>query len=91
MNKEAAIAGMLTGLVFTFSYIVYFKFISPADNNPDHWWFGVSPEGIGTLGMIFNFLVSLVVMNVTRPPPDDVQAMVENIRLPGQEHAVRKA
>ena len=89
MNKEAAIAGMLTGLVFTFSYIVYFKFISPADNHADHWWFGVSPEGIGTLGMIFNFLVSLVVMNVTRPPPEEVQAMVENIRLPGQEHAVR--
>ena len=90
MNKEAAIAGMLTGLIFTFSYIVYFKFISPGDNNPHHWWFGVSPEGIGTLGMMFNFVVSFVVMNVTKPPPDYVQAMVENIRLPGSEHAVRK-
>lgn len=91
MNKEAAIAGMLTGLIFTFSYIVYFKFVSPADNNPEHWWFGISPEGIGTLGMIFNFLVSFLVMNVTKPPPDEVQAMVENIRLPGQEHAVKEA
>jgi cation/acetate symporter len=90
MNREAAIAGMLTGLVFTFSYIVYFKFVSPESNNPEHWWFGVSPEGIGTLGMIFNFLVSWAVMNVTKPPPDHVQALVENIRLPGYEHAVRE-
>ena len=88
MNKEAAIAGMITGLVFTFSYIVYFKFIDPASNNPDHWWFGVSPEGIGTLGMLFNFIVSFVVMNITKPPPESVQAMVENIRLPGTEHKV---
>lgn len=89
MNKEAAITGMLTGLIFTFSYIVYFKFVSPGDNNPEHWWFGVSPEGIGTLGMVFNFIVSFVVMNVTRPPPAEVQAMVENIRLPGHEHAAK--
>ncbi len=82
MNKEAAITGMITGLVFTFSYIVYFKFISPETNNADHWWFGISPEGIGTLGMIFNFLVSLVVMNLTPPPPTRVQEMVENIRVP---------
>jgi cation/acetate symporter len=89
MNKEAAITGMLTGLIFTFSYIVYFKFVSPGDNNPEHWWFGVSPEGIGTLGMVFNFIVSFVVMNLTKPPPAEVQAMVENIRLPGHEHAVK--
>jgi len=89
MNKEAAIAGMLTGLIFTFSYIVYFKFVSPLDNNSAHWWFGVSPEGIGTLGMLLNFLVSFVVMNLTKAPPEYVQAMVENIRLPGSEHAVK--
>ncbi|MFT7242819.1 MAG: cation/acetate symporter [Candidatus Azotimanducaceae bacterium] len=89
MNKEAAIAGMLTGLIFTFSYIVYFKFVSPGDNNAAHWWFGISPEGIGTLGMMLNFLVSFVVMNITPAPPKEVQAMVENIRLPGSEHAVK--
>ncbi|MDG1204241.1 MAG: cation acetate symporter, partial [Pseudomonadales bacterium] len=82
MNKEAAIAGMLTGLIFTFSYIVYFKFISPGSNNPEHWWFGISPEGIGTLGMIFNFVVSFVVMSVTPPPPQAVQDLIENIRVP---------
>ena len=82
MNKEAAIAGMVTGLVFTFGYIVYFKFISPVDNHAQHWWFGISPEGIGTLGMLLNFAVSLVVCRFTSPPPEHVQAMVEDIRVP---------
>lgn len=82
MNKEGAIAGMIVGLVFTFSYIVYFKFISPETNTADHWWFGISPEGIGSLGMIMNFTVSLIVCKFTPPPPLDVQQMVENIRIP---------
>ena len=82
MNKEAAIAGMITGLSFTFCYIVYFKFISPETNDLAHWWFGISPEGIGTLGMLANFAVSFVVMRLTPPPPAEVQAMVENIRVP---------
>ncbi len=82
MNREAAIAGMLTGLTFTFSYIVFFKFISPELNNADHWLFGISPEGIGTLGMLMNFAVSLVVMRLTPPPPREVQALVEQIRVP---------
>ena len=82
MNREAAIAGMVTGLTFTFSYIVYFKFISPELNNADHWLFGISPEGIGTLGMLMNFAVSLVVMRLTPPPPREVQALVEQIRVP---------
>jgi cation/acetate symporter len=82
MNKEAAISGMLTGLIFTFSYIVYFKFISPETSDAAHWWFGVSPEGIGTLGMIFNFLVSFVVMRLTPAPPQTVQALVQDIRVP---------
>ncbi|MFT7132407.1 MAG: cation/acetate symporter [Cyclobacteriaceae bacterium] len=82
MNKESAISGMLTGLTFTFTYIVYFKFISPETNDAAHWWFGVSPEGIGTLGMIFNFLVSFVVMQLTPPPPQSVQDLVQHIRVP---------
>lgn len=82
MNKEAAIAGMVTGLTFTFSYIVYFKFINPETNNAAHWFFGISPEGIGTLGMLLNFTVSLIIMRITPPPPKAVQMLVERIRVP---------
>ncbi|WP_251977827.1 sodium:solute symporter family protein [Salinicola avicenniae] len=82
MNKEGAIAGMLVGLIFTFSYIVYFKFIAPEANTAEHWWLGVSPEGIGTLGMIFNFVTALVVSRFTAPPPESIQHIVEDIRVP---------
>jgi cation/acetate symporter len=82
MNKEGAISGMIVGLGFTFSYIVYFKFVSPQSNSAEHWWFGISPEGIGTLGMLLNFLVSFVVCHLTPPPPAEVQALVESIRVP---------
>ena len=84
MNKEAAIAGMITGLTFTFCYIAYFKFVSPETNNAMHWWFGISPEGIGTLGMLMNFAVSAVVMRLTPPPPAEIQQLVANIRVPGR-------
>jgi len=82
MNKEGAISGMIVGLGFTFAYIVYFKFISPESNNASHWLFGISPEGIGTLGMLLNFAISLVVCRFTPPPPIEVQEMVESIRIP---------
>ncbi|MDN3615435.1 sodium:solute symporter family protein [Vibrio gallaecicus] len=89
MNKEGAIAGMLTGIAFTASYIIYFKFINPAASTPENWWFGISPEGIGTLGMCLNFVVSIAVNKVTAEVPQDVQEMVENIRYPkgaGEAH-----
>ena len=82
MNKEGAIAGMITGLTFTASYIVYFKFINPSINSAENWWFGISPEGIGTLGMVFNFLTSFVVSRVTAPPPQEIKDMVDDIRIP---------
>ncbi len=85
MNKWGAIAGMLTGLVFTMGYIIYFKgvFIEPmADNTPENWLFGVSPEGIGTVGMLLNFAVAWVVSKVTAPPPEHIQHLVEDIRIP---------
>ena len=89
MNKEGAIAGMVSGVAFTTAYIVYFKFINPAASTPDNWWFGISPEGIGTLGMCLNFIVSIVVNKVTAEVPQDVQDMVESIRYPkgaGEAH-----
>ncbi|MEZ8351529.1 sodium:solute symporter family protein [Vibrio splendidus] len=82
MNKEGAIAGMLSGIAFTASYIIYFKFINPAASTPENWWFGISPEGIGTLGMCLNFVVSIAVNKVTAEVPEDVQEMVESIRYP---------
>lgn len=82
MNKEGAISGMLTGLVFTSLYIIYFKFINPDASNAENWWFGVSPEGAGTIGMALNFVVAYVVSQFTNAPPKDVQDMIERIRVP---------
>lgn len=82
MNKEGAIAGMVAGLAFTTVYIVYFKFINPAGNIPDNWLFGVSPEGIGLLGMLVNFAVAIIVCNMTTKVPEHVVEMVESIRFP---------
>jgi cation/acetate symporter len=91
MNKEGAIAGMVSGLIFTLLYISYFKFISPEMNNAEHWWFGISPEGIGSLGMLINFVVCFVVSKATPAPPQNVQDMIQEIRIPrgagkAQEH-----
>ncbi|XZG71199.1 sodium:solute symporter family protein [Chitinibacteraceae bacterium HSL-7] len=85
MNREGAIAGMLTGLIFTFGYIVYFKgiFIEPmAENIAANWLFGISPEGIGTVGAVLNVVVALVVSKVTKPCPEHIQHLVEDIRTP---------
>jgi cation/acetate symporter len=82
MNREGAIAGMLSGLIFTFSYIAYFKLINPAANNAEHWWLGISPEGIGTIGMLVNFAVAFAVARGFAAPPQHVQALVDDIRIP---------
>ena len=82
MNKAGAVSGMIVGITFTAAYIVYFKFINPTQNTPAHWWWGISPEGIGTLGMVLNFVVSITVSALTPPPPAEVQALVDDIRVP---------
>ena len=79
MNKEGAIAGMIVGITFTASYILYFKFLG---GTPDQYLFNISPEGIGTLGMLLNFIVALTVAKFTPIPPQEVQEIVENIRIP---------
>jgi len=89
-NMPGAMAGMITGILFTAAYIIYFKFINKAANTPDHWFLGISPEGIGTLGMLINAVVTLVVSRMTPAPPLKVQEMIENIRVPrgaGKAHA----
>jgi len=83
MNKEGAISGMLVGITFTAAYIIYFTFINPAADNAEGWLLGISPEGVGALGTLLNFLVAFVVCYLTAEPPQEVQAMVEDIRVPG--------
>lgn len=82
MNAEGAVTGMVVGLLFTASYIVYFALMNPHLNTPDNWWFGISPEGIGTVGMIINTVVALTVSRFTPPPPPEIQVLVERIRIP---------
>ena len=84
-NREGAIAGMICGLGCTTAYIVWFKFISPESNTPDHWFLGISPEGFGTIGMLINFIVALTVSALTPPPPAEVQQLVESIRIPAND------
>lgn len=91
MNDKGAIAGMLSGIGFTAAYIIYFKFINPAANVPDNWLFRISPEGIGTIGMVINFVVAFVVYKFTAQAPQEIQQLVEDIRYPlgsgkAQEH-----
>lgn len=90
MNKEGAIAGMVAGLGFTTAYIVYFKFIiDKSENIAANWFLGISPEGIGMLGMVINFIVAILVCKATPSVPADVVKMIESIRSPkgaGEAH-----
>jgi cation/acetate symporter len=79
MNREGAIAGMLCGILFTFGYITYFQFL---DGTPDQYLMGITPEGIGFVGMLINFAVAFLVSAFTPAPPQVVQEMVENIHIP---------
>ncbi|MEZ4919061.1 MAG: sodium:solute symporter family protein [Saprospiraceae bacterium] len=79
MNMQGAIAGMIVGITFTAAYIIYFKFMG---GTKEEYWFGISPEGIGTLGMLLNFVVALAVNKMTPEPPAEIQEIVENIRIP---------
>nr|WP_299485025.1 sodium:solute symporter family protein [uncultured Allomuricauda sp.] len=85
MNREGAISGMIAGLGITTYYIARFKLGwigDPENSTPNDWWFGISPEGFGTVGMLFNFGIALVVSRFYAPPPESVQDIVENIRIP---------
>lgn len=84
MNREGAISGMIIGVLFTICYIFYFKPQLGGPGTPEGYWFGISPEGIGTLGMIINFVVAMVVSRITRPVPAVIQDLVEDIRYPAK-------
>ena len=85
-TKEGAIAGMSSGILFTGAYIVYFRLIRPEATAED-WLFGISPEGIGAVGMMINFALAIIVSRFTKPPPDEVQQLVSEIRLPRERAA----
>ncbi len=85
MNSKGAIAGMIVGITLMLFYMIRYKtgLIGVMDARPkSEWWFGTSPEGFGTVAMIVNVVVSVVVSRMTAPPPQEVQDMVENIRIP---------
>ena len=82
MNKEGALAGMIVGIVFTTIYTFYFKPQLGGPGLPENYLFGITPEGIGTIGMVINFIVSLIVSRVTKPTPNKIKHLVESIRYP---------
>jgi cation/acetate symporter len=90
MNKEGAITGMIVGLLSTILYILKFKFGFFGGGGPEDYWFDISPEGFGTVGMLLNFATALIVKSFTPPTPEEVQELVEEIRIPsgeGEAHA----
>ena len=82
MNKEGAVAGMVVGILAMLFYMLKFKFDWFGGGTKDDWWFGISPEGFGTVAMLLNFVVSLIISTFTPKPPIEVQEIVENIRIP---------
>jgi cation/acetate symporter len=84
MNKEGAIAGMIVGIVTMLYYMLKYKLGWFDDVLPSksEWWFGISPEGFGSVAMLLNFMVSITIMEFTPPPPQEVQEIVERIRIP---------
>ncbi len=84
MNKEGAISGMLVGIICMLLYMIKYKlgWFDQTVPSADQWWFGISPEGFGAIAMLINFVVSIVVCKYTAKPPEEVQQIVENIRIP---------
>ena len=88
MNSKGAITGMIVGISLMLFYMLKFKFglfdggKAAVAGLKDSWWFGISPEGFGTIAMLVNFIVSLLVNKLTEEPPQEVQEIVENIRIP---------
>jgi cation/acetate symporter len=79
INREGGIAGMISGIAFTLGYIIYFQFMG---GDKADYLLGISPKGIGIIGMCVNFIVAFIVSSFTPPPPREVQEMVEDIRIP---------
>jgi cation/acetate symporter len=90
-TREGAVLGMIVGIALTASYIVYFALLHPEINDAEHWWMGISPQGIGTVGMALNFAVTWTVSRFTPEPPAQIQVLVDLIRVPrgaGEAHEI---
>ena len=85
-NLQGVVTGMIVGILFTGSYIIYFKFLNTGAGKED-WWFGISPEGIGTFGMVINFVLAIGISLATKPPPPEVQRLVDRVRFPRKAFA----
>ena len=82
MNREGAISGMIVGVTLMLFYMTKFKFGWFGGGSQSNWWFGISPEGFGTFAMLLNLAVALIVCNFTKQTPENIQQLVEKIRLP---------
>ena len=82
MNSQGAISGMVVGIVLMLFYMMKFKLDMFGGGTSEDWWFGTSPEGFGTIAMCVNIVISMVVSRLTPAPPQNVQDMVESIRIP---------
>jgi len=82
MNKEGAVAGMVVGILLMLFYMVKFKLGYFGGGSKEDWWFGISPEGFGSVAMLVNFVISFTISRFYPAPPEDVQEMVESIRYP---------
>src|SRR5699024_5469919 len=89
MNREGAVSGMVVGILLTLFYMVKYKLQGFGGGTPEDWWFGISPEGFGTVAMVVNLVIAVVVSRVTADPPEEVQEMVEEIRYPGEARQVK--
>ena len=85
MNREGATAGMIAGISMMLFYMLKFKFDFFGGGNQSDYWFGISPEGFGSIAMIFNFVISYFVMMITPKTPDYIKKIVDNIRVPENE------
>jgi cation/acetate symporter len=90
INKEGAVAGMIVGILLMLFYMTKFKFDWFGGGAKEDWWFGISPEGFGTVAMIVNFVVAIIVSKFTPSPPIEVQEIVENIRIPNRAGKAQK-
>ena len=82
MNREGAVTGMIVGILVMLFYMLKFKFDWFGGGTKEDWWFGISPEGFGTVAMILNFIISIVISKFTPTPPKEIQEIVVNIRIP---------